>query len=442
MVMQKNKKYDIVGIGNAIVDLIAEVDDSYLKKNTITKGSMSLVDYEVVNRIGNEVNIIRSISGGSVANSIVSIAQQNLKTAFIGKVNQDELGEKFSQGLKKEKVEFKITKSSTNKYTARCVILVSTDAERTMNTYLGISQELTEEDIDLGIISNSSILYLEGYLWDLDNAKKAILEAVTPRIREFIEAQLMESDEEESDKNEIDAEKKDDEETEEDVDVVLDESALKALINLVGGEEILHCRTFVSVSQTLLRPRLGILRLCNPRLFPAFVVAGLYFPADAGNLEYITTAFTGLGNQAEGLRAHALGWKEKIEHDSTLLQFILYRFTVFFKHIAAVLGTSRRLGAAPPATSNAVQPPPSRRPRPRRLTVAPSSLLPLAKIGARRPRQRASTRRRLRRASSTVVASTVDGGVGGGGKEGHEGLKLAPNRWLFRGLKRTSPTYL
>jgi sugar/nucleoside kinase (ribokinase family) len=139
---------------------------------------MSLVDYEVVNRIGNEVNITRTISGGSVANSIVSIAQQNLKTAFIGKVNQDELGEKFSQGLKKEKVEFKITKSSTNKYTARCVILVSTDAERTMNTYLGISQELTEEDIDLGIISNSSILYLEGYLWDLDNAKKAIKKSI------------------------------------------------------------------------------------------------------------------------------------------------------------------------------------------------------------------------------------------------------------------------
>ena len=179
MVILKNKKYDIVGIGNAIVDLIAEVDDSYLKKNTITKGSMSLVDYDVVNRIGNEVNIIRTISGGSVANSIVSIAQQNLKTAFIGKVNQDELGEKFAQGLKKEKVEFKITKSSTNKYTARCVILVSKDAERTMNTYLGISQELTEEDIDLSIIENSSILYLEGYLWDLDNAKKAIKKSIS-----------------------------------------------------------------------------------------------------------------------------------------------------------------------------------------------------------------------------------------------------------------------
>jgi adenosine kinase len=180
MVMQKkNKKYDIVGIGNAIVDLIAEVDDSYLKKNKIIKGSMSLVDYDVVNRIGNEVNIIRTISGGSVANSIVSMAQQNLKTAFIGKVNQDELGEKFSQGLKKEKVEFKISKSLTNKYTARCVILISTDAERTMNTYLGISQELTEEDIDLGIISNSSMLYLEGYLWDLDNAKKAIKKSIS-----------------------------------------------------------------------------------------------------------------------------------------------------------------------------------------------------------------------------------------------------------------------
>ena len=175
---KKNKKYDIVGIGNAIVDLIAEVDDSYLKKNTITKGSMSLVDYDVANRIGNEVNIIRTISGGSVANSIVSIAQQNLKTAFIGKVNQDALGKKFAKGLEKENVEFKITKSSTNKYTARCMILVSPDAERTMNTYLGISQELTEEDIELSIVENSSILYLEGYLWDLVNAKKAIKKSI------------------------------------------------------------------------------------------------------------------------------------------------------------------------------------------------------------------------------------------------------------------------
>ena len=182
MVMQKNKKYDIVGIGNAIVDLIAEVDDSYLKKNSINKGSMSLVDYDVANRIGNEVDIVKTISGGSVANSIVCIAQQNLKTVFIGKVNQDELGEKFAKGLAEENVEFKITKSLVNKHTARCIILVSTDAERTMNTYLGVSQELTEEDVDLNIIEESSILYLEGYLWDLDNAKKAIKKSISTAI--------------------------------------------------------------------------------------------------------------------------------------------------------------------------------------------------------------------------------------------------------------------
>ena len=182
MVMQKNKKYDIVGIGNAIVDLIAEVDDSYLEKNSINKGSMSLVDYDVANRIGNEVDIVKTISGGSVANSIVCIAQQNLKTVFIGKVNQDELGEKFAKGLAEENVEFKITKSLANKHTARCIILVSTDAERTMNTYLGVSQELTEEDVDLNIIEESSILYLEGYLWDLDNAKKAIKKSISTAI--------------------------------------------------------------------------------------------------------------------------------------------------------------------------------------------------------------------------------------------------------------------
>ena len=182
MVMQKNKKYDIVGIGNAIVDLIAEVDDSYLEKNSINKGSMSLVDYDVANKIGNEVDIVKTISGGSVANSIVCIAQQNLKTVFIGKVNQDELGEKFAKGLAEENVEFKITKSLANKHTARCIILVSTDAERTMNTYLGVSQELTEEDVDLNIIEESSILYLEGYLWDLDNAKKAIKKSISTAI--------------------------------------------------------------------------------------------------------------------------------------------------------------------------------------------------------------------------------------------------------------------
>ena len=178
MVNKQNKKYDIVGIGNAIVDLIAEVDDSYLEKNDISKGAMSLVDYSVINKIGSEVNVIGTISGGSVANSIVCIAQQKFNTAFIGKVKDDTMGVKFAEGLAKENVHFKISQSLADKYTGRCLILVSPDAERTMNTYLGISQELTEQDIDMKTIEESSMLYLEGYLWDLDNAKKAIRKAI------------------------------------------------------------------------------------------------------------------------------------------------------------------------------------------------------------------------------------------------------------------------
>jgi len=181
MVIQKinsNKDYDVVGVGNAIVDLISEVDENYLKENNIIKGNMSLVEYDVANKISNEIKITKTISGGSVANSIVCMSQQGLRVAFIGKVNNDKLGIEFAAGLKKEKVGFKITKSSIDKHTARCAILVTSDAERTMNTYLGISQELSEKDIDTNLIKNSSIIYLEGYLWDLENAQKAIQKSI------------------------------------------------------------------------------------------------------------------------------------------------------------------------------------------------------------------------------------------------------------------------
>ena len=178
MVIKKNMDYDIVGIGNAIVDIIAEVDDNYLSQNNIDKGSMSLVDFEIANKIGSEVEIIKIISGGSVANSIVGISQQGLKTAFIGKVNHDDLGNEFKKGLIEENVEFKYSPDTSQNYTGRCIILVTSDAERTMNTYLSISQQLTENDIDMKVIENSSILYLEGYLWDLDEAKNAIKKSI------------------------------------------------------------------------------------------------------------------------------------------------------------------------------------------------------------------------------------------------------------------------
>jgi sugar/nucleoside kinase (ribokinase family) len=178
MVIRKDKKYDVIGIGNAIVDLIAEVDDSFLEKNQIDKGGMSLVDFDIANNIEKEVKIIKTISGGSVANSIVCMAQQGLKTVFVGKVNEDKLGFEFKDGLQKEQVVFKLNPSLANKYTARCIILVTPDAERTMNTYLGVSQELSEKDVDMDAISDSSILYLEGYLWDLEDAKSAIKKSI------------------------------------------------------------------------------------------------------------------------------------------------------------------------------------------------------------------------------------------------------------------------
>ena len=178
MVINNMKKYDIVGIGNAIVDLIAEVDESYLTENDIKKGSMVLLDFNTINKLGSTVNIVKTISGGSAANTIVNISQQNLKTVFIGKVNNDDLGKEFAEGLKREKVKFKIIESKSSSQTARCLILVSPDAERSMATYLGISQELSEKDVDMDIIKDSSMLYLEGYLWDLDDAKKAITKAI------------------------------------------------------------------------------------------------------------------------------------------------------------------------------------------------------------------------------------------------------------------------
>ena len=112
MVKVKKRNFDIVGIGNAIVDVIAEVDDAYLEKNKINKGAMSLVEYSIVSKIGSEVNVVNTISGGSVANSIVCIAQQNLKTAFIGKVKNDTMGAKFAEGLEKQNVYFKIKPGS------------------------------------------------------------------------------------------------------------------------------------------------------------------------------------------------------------------------------------------------------------------------------------------------------------------------------------------
>ena len=172
-------KYDIVGIGNAIVDVIADVNNDFLENNKLRKGLMSLVDLESIKSISKNIEIKATVSGGSVANSIVALAQNNIKTAFIGKVGKDKIGNSFIEGLQKEKVTFTGTANSDESETGRCLVMVTPDAQRTMSTYLGISQKLTANDIDEDVISHSNIVYLEGYLWDLDDAQMAIKKAIS-----------------------------------------------------------------------------------------------------------------------------------------------------------------------------------------------------------------------------------------------------------------------
>lgn len=173
------EKFDITGIGNAIVDVIADVNDDFLEDNNLRKGLMSLVDLESIKSISKNIEIKATVSGGSVANSIVALAQNNIKTAFIGKVGKDKVGNSFIEGLKKEQVTFASKANTDESETGRCLVMVTPDAQRTMSTYLGISQKLAANDIDEDVISHSNIIYLEGYLWDLDDAQLAIKKAIS-----------------------------------------------------------------------------------------------------------------------------------------------------------------------------------------------------------------------------------------------------------------------
>ena len=170
-------KFDITGIGNAIVDVIVNVEDKYLEDQNIRKGMMSLVDLKTIENISDTIEIKTTVSGGSVANSIVALAKNGMNTAFIGKVSNDEIGSKFISGLESENVAFACNAQSDDSKSGRCIVMVTPDAQRTMSTYLGISQKLNSGDINQDVIKNSSITYLEGYLWDLDDAQVAIKHA-------------------------------------------------------------------------------------------------------------------------------------------------------------------------------------------------------------------------------------------------------------------------
>ena len=168
----------IIGIGNAIVDVICKVDDKFLLKNNLTKSNMKLIDETEFKKLLNNLKIEETVSGGSVANSIVGLSQLDNKVGFIGKISDDELGHKYEQGLKNENVEYFYSKKKENLPTGTCLILITPDSERTMCTFLGTAGKINKKDIDATAIKNSEITFLEGYLWDEGEPKEAFDEAI------------------------------------------------------------------------------------------------------------------------------------------------------------------------------------------------------------------------------------------------------------------------
>ena len=172
------KKYKVVGLGHAIVDVLANVEDDFLHEYNLQKGMMKLVDEPEIKGLRECVDIVKEVSGGSAANTIAALASLGHPVAFIGKVRDDLLGRTFEKGLEEIGVNYCTIKAGSGKPTGSCVVLTPPDAHRTMNTYLGIAGLLTSEDIDETIISQSEIIYLEGYLWDNEEAKRAFKKAI------------------------------------------------------------------------------------------------------------------------------------------------------------------------------------------------------------------------------------------------------------------------
>jgi sugar/nucleoside kinase (ribokinase family) len=168
----------VIGIGNAIVDVICKVEEKFLINNKLTKSTMKLVDKSEFKKLLSSLKIENTVSGGSVANSIVGLSQLGNEVGFIGKVNDDELGVKYEEGLKKENVKYFYSKKKEVTPTGTCLILITPDSERTMVTFLGTAGKISDDDIDISAIKKSEILFLEGYLWDEGDPKKAFEKAI------------------------------------------------------------------------------------------------------------------------------------------------------------------------------------------------------------------------------------------------------------------------
>ncbi len=168
----------ILGIGNAIVDVICKVEDNYLTKNGLTKSTMKLVDRIEFEKLLSTLKIKETVSGGSVANSIVGLSQLGNEVGFIGKVNNDNLGQKYEEGLKRENVNYLYSKKKELLPTGTCLILITPDSERTMCTFLGTAGKINENDVDINSVKSSEIIFLEGYLWDEGEPKSAFDKAI------------------------------------------------------------------------------------------------------------------------------------------------------------------------------------------------------------------------------------------------------------------------
>ena len=168
----------IIGIGNAIVDVLCKVSDEFLKKNSLTKSTMKLINEKEFKKLLSSLKIEETISGGSVANSIVGLSQLGNEVGFVGKVSNDELGQKYEDGLNKEKVKYLYKKKEEPIPTGSCLILITPDSERTMCTFLGTAGKIGDKDINEKDIKNAEIVFLEGYLWDEGKPRKAFDKAI------------------------------------------------------------------------------------------------------------------------------------------------------------------------------------------------------------------------------------------------------------------------
>jgi sugar/nucleoside kinase (ribokinase family) len=171
-------RYDVLAIGNAIVDVISETDDAFIEEEQLTKGGMQLIDADRAHQLYGAMGPAREISGGSAANTLAGLSMLQRNCAFIGQVADDQLGEVFAHDIRATGIDFDIPARASEPPTARCLILVTPDAQRTMNTFLGASQFLAAELIDKNLIQSAAILYLEGYLWDPAEPRAAMRAAI------------------------------------------------------------------------------------------------------------------------------------------------------------------------------------------------------------------------------------------------------------------------